>query len=70
MIYDCYPLEHILPLTLDTKLPVLVRVDDDPRAKLFPKAHAVHEMQKLTRKMIPGREYYQLKCSISDLNEN
>ena len=66
---DRYPLEQIMTLPLDTKLLLLVRVDN-PLMKLFPKAPAVNELQKLKTRLISGREYYQLKCSISQLNEN
>ena len=45
---DRYPLEQIMTLPLDTKLLLLVLVDN-PIMKIFPKAPAVNEMQNLKK---------------------
>ena len=66
---DRYSLEHILTLPERTKLLLLVQVSDDSK-KFSGKGAKIDAFQNLDRKRISGREYYQLKCSMSDVHQN
>ena len=64
---DRYSLEHILTLDHHTPLLLLVRVLDD--AVMFSgRGSHVCALQNTPKKMINGVEYYQLKCTLSDVN--
>ena len=63
---DRYPLEQILTLDHHTPLLLLVRVLDD--STMFSgRGGLVRALQNLPTKMINGFEYYQLKCTLSDV---
>ena len=48
---------------------LLVKVDDD--VDMFGgKASAVHAVQNIERTTISGKEYYRLKCTITDGNKH
>ena len=66
---DRYYLEHIFTLPETMNVLLLVRVADD--VNLFIEiAQVVDINQKLDRKTISGKEYYQLRCNISDAKDN
>lgn len=66
---DRYVLEHIFTLPEKTSLLLLVSAAED--TKLFDGRGAmVDAIQKLDRKIISGKEYFQLRCTIFDTREN
>ena len=66
---DRYPLEHLLSLKLNTQLLLLVRVSEDDNM-FSSKGRHVCGMQNIPTKNINGIEYFQLKCKLSDVNDN
>ena len=51
----------------------LVSVDDDNKQFSIHnknKAHEIEEIQKLPRRSISGREYFQFRCMLSEVSDN
>ena len=64
-----YAMEQLWIQHDKTKLLLLVKVDDG--AEMFGgTATAVNGIQKIKRTVIMGKEYYRLKCTITDGNRN
>jgi len=66
---DRYPIEMLLTLRRGTKLLLLVNVSDDAKL-LLSKGAKVDELQRLPKRIIAGREYFQLRCSMEDVSAN
>ena len=66
---DRYPLEHLFTLSEKTRLLLLVTVDNDDRV-FGGIGMKVDAMQCNEQISLAGREYYRIKCAISDATFN
>ena len=66
---SCYAMEQLWVEPDKTKLLLLVKVDDD--GDMFGgKASAIDAIQNIERTTISGKEYYRLKCTITNGNKH
>jgi len=64
-----YAMEQLWIQPDKTKLLLLVKVDDD-KESFGGKAAAIDAVQNIERTIISGKQYYRLKCTITDGNRN
>ena len=61
---DRYPIEQLLTQTNGSKLLLLVEVGEDNRGTEKNKYKKIAQAQNTPRKVISGREYHQVKCTV------